>query len=347
MKREKFLLIIFISIAMLVMPTNVFAHPGRTDSSGCHKCNGDNTNCAQWGLTDGEYHCHNKTNNTYTNSKGEVYDKSGTKISGGNTSNNNSTEKEENVDNNTANQEKPSNDSTGNSNNTTSNTKPENSTTKPSTSKPVEKSKDTSLKIVKADDNEISIAEEMLYETSKKKIELNIVATDSKAKVEFQNQELSTGENEIVIKVTAEAGNSKEYKLIITRKEIQSSVIIKKFVLGSNEVKFENNKATIEKLTTESTFKYSYELSDEKAKLLLYVNDKEVTEFNNIKNEDIIKLVVIDIDDNKNVYEINVTEVSEAESFIINAIAYTIVGGIFLAPAIIIGVIIYTKKRKK
>ena len=296
MKREKYLLIIFISIAMLAMPTNVFAHPGRTDSSGCHKCNSDNTNCAQWGLTDGEYHCHNKTNNTYTNSKGEVYDKSGTKISGGNTSNNNSTEKEENVDN-TANQEKPSNDSTGNSNNTTSNTKPENSTTKPSTSKPVEKSKDTSLKIVKADDNEISIAEEMLYETSKKKIELNIVATDSKAKVEFQNQELSTGENEIVIKVTAEAGNSKEYKLIITRKEIQSSVIIKKFVLGSNEVKFENNKATIEKLTTESTFKYSYELSDEKAKLLLYVNDKEVTEFNNIKNEDIIKLVVIDIDE--------------------------------------------------
>lgn len=341
---KKYIGIIFISIVMVIMPVTVLAHPGGLDSSGCHYCR---TNCAKWGLDTNEYHCHNNTNNTYTNSKGEVYDKSGSKISGGNTSNNNSTEKEESVDNNTTNQEKPSNDSTGNSNNTTSNTKPENSTTKPSTSKPVEKSKETSLKIVKVDDHEILIAEEMVYETSKKNIELNIEATDSKAKVEFQKQELSIGENEIVIKVTAEAGNSKEYKLIITRKEIQSSVIIKKFVLGSNEVKFENNKATIEKLTTESTFKYSYELSDEKAKLLLYVNDKEVTEFNNIKNEDIIKLVVIDIDDNKNVYEINVTEVSEAESFIINAIAYTIVGGIFLSPAIIIGVIIYTKKRKK
>ena len=51
-------------------------------------------------------------------------------------------------------------------------------------------------------------------------------------------------------------------------------------------------------------------------------------------------------DDNKNVYEINVTEASETESFIINAIAYTIVAGIFLSPAIIIGVIIYLKKRK-
>ena len=123
------------------------------------------------------------------------------------------------VDNNTTNQEKPSNDSAGNSNNTTSNTKPENSTTKPSTSKPVEKSKDTSLKIVKVDDNEISVEEQMTYETSKKNIELNIEATDSKAKVEFEKQELSIGENEIVIKVTAEAGNSKEYKLIITRKK--------------------------------------------------------------------------------------------------------------------------------
>lgn len=33
-----------------------FAHPGRTDSSGCHTCR---TNCASWGLEEGQYHCHN------------------------------------------------------------------------------------------------------------------------------------------------------------------------------------------------------------------------------------------------------------------------------------------------
>ena len=33
----------------------VFAHPGRTDSSGCHTCR---TNCSSWGLSYGEYHCH-------------------------------------------------------------------------------------------------------------------------------------------------------------------------------------------------------------------------------------------------------------------------------------------------
>jgi len=33
----------------------VFAHPGNTDSSGCHTCR---TNCPSWGLSYGEYHCH-------------------------------------------------------------------------------------------------------------------------------------------------------------------------------------------------------------------------------------------------------------------------------------------------
>jgi hypothetical protein len=31
------------------------AHPGRTDSAGCHTCH---TNCEDWGLSYGEYHCH-------------------------------------------------------------------------------------------------------------------------------------------------------------------------------------------------------------------------------------------------------------------------------------------------
>lgn len=35
--------------------TNSSAHPGRTDSYGCHTCR---TNCSSWGLSYGEYHCH-------------------------------------------------------------------------------------------------------------------------------------------------------------------------------------------------------------------------------------------------------------------------------------------------
>lgn len=39
----------------LLVPFSAFAHPGRTDSSGCHTCR---TNCSSWGLSYGEYHCH-------------------------------------------------------------------------------------------------------------------------------------------------------------------------------------------------------------------------------------------------------------------------------------------------
>jgi hypothetical protein len=49
------LLIFVIIFSLSFGPTVVFAHPGRTDSAGCHTCQ---TNCPNWGLSYGEYHCH-------------------------------------------------------------------------------------------------------------------------------------------------------------------------------------------------------------------------------------------------------------------------------------------------
>jgi len=46
---------IFLFLILLFAPVVVFAHPGRTDSYGCHTCR---TNCPNWGLSYGEYHCH-------------------------------------------------------------------------------------------------------------------------------------------------------------------------------------------------------------------------------------------------------------------------------------------------
>ena len=43
-------------ISVLVLPVSTYAHPGGTDSSGCHTCR---TNCPSWGLSYNEYHCHN------------------------------------------------------------------------------------------------------------------------------------------------------------------------------------------------------------------------------------------------------------------------------------------------
>ncbi|MEM7355450.1 MAG: YHYH domain-containing protein [Acidobacteriota bacterium] len=42
-------------VVVLSAPPPATAHPGRTDSSGCHTCR---TNCRSWGLRTGQYHCH-------------------------------------------------------------------------------------------------------------------------------------------------------------------------------------------------------------------------------------------------------------------------------------------------
>lgn len=335
MENKNLKLKILVITIIILVPTKVLAHPGRLDSKGCHYCR---TNCAKWGLEIDEYHCHE--GGTYSNSKGEIYDESGTKISDGNSSSDEQKESGEYNNNNNSSSEDTSYANNGNKqsyNNSVNNTKQE-------TSETIQKSEDTSLKYIKINDKKITILNEMTYKTNKKNINIDIEANDSKATIEFDNSELKIGNNEIVIKVIAEAGNIKEYKLIVTREETLSNVIIKKFILGSSEVKFKNNKASINKLANESSFKYSYELSNVKAKLLLYVNDKEVTKLDNIKDKDIIKLVVIDEDDNKNIYEIEVNEMSKIESAIINFIAYTIVAITLLSPIIII---VCIKKKKK
>lgn len=300
MKKVSLMLVFLVSIITILVPINVLAHPGRLNSNGCHYCR---TNCTKWGLNNNEYHCH--SGNTYSNSRGEIYDNLGTKIGDGNSVSNSST------------------------------------------SIQVQKNNDTSLKFIKIDDQDISILDEMFYETSKKNIEINIQATDSKASIDFTNSELILGENEIIIKVTAEAGNVKEYKLIVTRKEAKSTVVIKKFILGSSEIIFDKNKAIFEKLSNEFSFEYSYELSDESAKLELYVNDEIVTHFKNLKNNDLIKLVIIDNEDNKNVYEIEVKEVSENEALTIDSISYAIIVEILILPIKLISAFICLKKRKK
>lgn len=61
-KKIKRLIMIMI---VILSPLYVEAHPGRTDSNGCHTCR---TNCAKWGLSYGQYHCHGKTNSSTSSS---------------------------------------------------------------------------------------------------------------------------------------------------------------------------------------------------------------------------------------------------------------------------------------
>lgn len=56
---------IFVLCLLLITPNEVSAHPGRTDANGCHYCR---TNCEQWGLSYGEYHCHNGSGSSSSSS---------------------------------------------------------------------------------------------------------------------------------------------------------------------------------------------------------------------------------------------------------------------------------------
>lgn len=56
MKKRLFGKFLLVNLLFLLGITNIYAHPGKTDSSGCHTCR---TNCEKWGLQTGEYHCHN------------------------------------------------------------------------------------------------------------------------------------------------------------------------------------------------------------------------------------------------------------------------------------------------
>lgn len=65
-KKAVFILsIIFVCLILILRINVVEGHPGRTDSSGCHYCR---TNCESYGLSYGEYHCHNGGSSSSSNS---------------------------------------------------------------------------------------------------------------------------------------------------------------------------------------------------------------------------------------------------------------------------------------
>ena len=233
--------------------------------------------------------------------------------------------------------------STDGNNNTSTNNSVNNNSVQSNSGKEsiLEKSKDNSLKRIIIDDEEIEISDNMRFETNKKKVSIEIETTDLNAKVNYENKDLISGENIISIIVTAENGDKKDYTLTINKIKSKGSAVIKNFVLGAGEVDFRDNKATITKLKNESSLDYSYVLSDENAKLIIYLNGKETTEFKLLKENDIIKLVVVDENDNENVYEITVKNASIIYSFLI----YGLIALIMLSPIVIIMVII--KKRKR
>ena len=199
MKKQTKIILILITF----IPTIVFAHPGKTDANGCHYCR---TNCAKWGLYNGQYHCHN----------------SGTS---GSSSSNNTTKR-----------------TTTTKKTTTTRTT---TTSTSTTTTQVIKNNDTTIKEIIIDDISFQIIEDIYYTTKNSSVDIKVILNDEKAKYSINgNLNLNTGENTITIIVTAEDESTKEYKFIITKEEdLKSNTNIKAYI-NEDTINFYNNKAT-------------------------------------------------------------------------------------------------------
>lgn len=199
MKKQTKIILILITF----IPTIVFAHPGKTDANGCHYCR---TNCAKWGLYNGQYHCHN----------------SGTS---GSSSSNNTTKR-----------------TTTTKKTTTTRTT---TTSTSTTTTQIIKNNDTTIKEIIIDDISFQIIEDIYYTTKNSSVDIKVILNDEKAEYSINgNLNLNTGENTITIIVTAEDESTKEYKFIITKEEdLKSNTNIKAYI-NEDTINFYNNKAT-------------------------------------------------------------------------------------------------------
>lgn len=227
--------ILIILFAVLFLPNLVFAHPGRTDSNGCHYCR---TNCASWGLRNGQYHCHN---------------------GGGSTSSSNNT---------------------------------------------YTKSSVNTINKIMINNEIVSVSNNMNYSTLEDTVSIGITLDHNKATYKIEgNTELSAGENNFKIKVTAENGNVRTYNLIITR--ILSSNTNIKVRINNEEIVFINNEYTIDVDSKTEKVEYDYELEDSKSTI-------KIEEPENLKSgENIIKFIVTAEDGTEATYSIIINKEKE------------------------------------
>lgn len=281
MKKDLFVITI---LCVILCPYNTFAHPGRTDSNGCHYCR---TNCARWGLNQDEYHCH--SGNTYTNSLGQVFNADGSMI--------NSSSKVE------------------------SNNQINNNT--PTIKKTVAKSSDNSIKSIIVDNNQIDVNDIMTYQTSKSTVDIKVELNDSKATYKIDKSTLVIGDNTVNIIVTAENGNSKNYVLNVTRKDLSKNTNVKIYV-DNKEITFENDTAEINVPTSMINLNYKYELEDVNANLFV-TGDKNLKDG---KNSVIFEVTAEDGTKKTYTLIVNKADETNGSAIIDNVITIGIVGGL-------------------
>lgn len=171
------------------------------------------------------------------------------------------------------------------------------------------------------------------------KIEVTTKTEDGKVKFEITgNEELKVGENTITIKVTAEDGSEREYKIEVIRKEqnanLSSNSKLKSLTIKDCNINFSSSvyDYTI-KIGNEDRLNITYTTADSKS-------DVTVTGNENLENGSIIKVTVVAEDGTTTIYKINVEKVNTKNVVIISVMAFLLVTLVVLS-------VILVKSRKK
>lgn len=180
-------------------------------------------------------------------------------------------------------------------------------TTTTTTTKKVEKNNDATLKNIVVDGYDIKFSSNTYEYTinvknNVNKLNLNISKNNDKSNYEIiGNDKLVNGENNVIIKVTAEDGTIKEYKIkVIKEKE---NIVSKNLTL--NNIKIDNYELNFYKDNYEYNLKIN---NEEKLNISVDINSNlkyEISGNTNLKNGSQITIKVTDSNE-ESIYKINI-----------------------------------------
>lgn len=186
-------------------------------------------------------------------------------------------------------------------------------------------------------------------------VKSNVVDLEIKAIPELEtssvtitgDKNLKVGENEVIIKVTAEDETVKEYKIIVIKEELErKEVFLQSLIIEGYNISF-----------NPSTFDYTVVIKDEVKLNIITIPEEEsynveVLGNENLKNGSIIKIIVTNENNESNIYKIKVSVLENSEvptpdneTKEINYIP--IIMSIFLVMLIVMNIIEFNKYRKK
>lgn len=160
------------------------------------------------------------------------------------------------------------------------------------------------------------------------------------------DKDLKTGENEVIITVQAEDESKKEYRIKITKEELErKEVFLQNLTIEGYNISFDP-----------STFDYTIVIKDEnKLNIVTIPEDEnynvEILGNENLKNGSIIKIIVTSENNESNIYKIRVTVNNNADisnDVSTNETNYIpIIMTIFLVVLVILNIIEISKKYRK